>query len=148
MMNDTESKKSIRQVAIAEGLFVLESSSGKGAYLIGGKCRLCSQVHFPKEDSCPKCGGKSVEKVALSRRGKVYQATVFKHHRPSPGYDGPIPYAYGMVELPEGAGILAPFTECSLDEPLKVGTEVELVVEKFGEDAEGNNIIAFKFRPI
>ena len=39
------------------------------------------------------------------------------------------------------------FTDCDL-EALKMGMDVELVIEKLHEDEQGNEIITYKFRPI
>jgi hypothetical protein len=144
-----ESARSKRQIPIEEGLFTLPSSSDKG-HLIGSKCLSCGQVFFPKRAACPVCYGESMEQdIALSSKGKVYACTVFRHKKAPPGFEGKaIPYSYGYVELSEGVRVHTLFTDCDLKEPLKVGTEVEMVIRKFREDEDGNEIMTFMFKPV
>jgi len=66
--------------------------------------------------------------------------------KPPEFYRGPVPYAEGFVELPEGVRVQTLFTDCNLDD-LRVSMDVELVIEKLHEDEEGNEIVTFKFRP-
>ena len=94
------------------------------------------------------CFSEDVEPVPLSATGKVYSCTVFRQHRRVPGYNGPVPYMLGKVELPKGAGVLTPFTEVNLEKPLEEGSKVDLRVEKYGEEEQGNEIMTFKFAPV
>lgn len=144
----TADKATKKQISIDENVLVLPSSPAEQPYLMGSKCRGCGAVFFPQQPVCQSCFTPTTEKVKLSRKGRVYSCTVFRHHRHPPGYEGPIPYLFGQVELPEGAGVLTLFTDCSFDAPLERGTEVELKVEKFKEDEDGNEVMTFKFRPV
>ncbi|MDO8491862.1 MAG: Zn-ribbon domain-containing OB-fold protein [Dehalococcoidia bacterium] len=137
-----------KQVSIDENVLALPDAPSEAPHLLGSKCRACGAVFFPQQHTCQKCFSSALDKVKLSRRGRVYSCTVFRHHRRPPGYKGPLPYLFGQVELPEGAGVLTLFTDCSFDQPLKRGTEVELLVERFGEDEAGNDVMTFKFRPV
>ena len=60
-------------------------------------------------------------------------------------YKGPVPYAYGAVELSEGVELISLFTG-RLDD-LEVGMEVEMVIEKLFDDDEGHETTAYKFIP-
>jgi uncharacterized OB-fold protein len=82
----------------------------------------------------------------LSQHGKIYSVTVVTQ-RPPIYYQGPVPYAMGFVELPEGVRVQTLFTDCDPDR-LEIGMDVELVVEKLFEDKEGHDIITYKFRPV
>jgi uncharacterized OB-fold protein len=82
----------------------------------------------------------------LSQRGKIYSVTVVMQ-QPRPYYKGPVPYALGFVELPEGVRVETLFTDCD-PEILEVGMEVELVIEDLYEEDGGNELIAYKFRPV
>jgi uncharacterized OB-fold protein len=114
--------------------------------LLGSKCTECGFVVWPKQGTCPKCFSIDVEEVPLSRKGKVWSSTVV---RQAPGdYHGPVPYAVGVVELPEGAGVRTVFAGVTGDSVLPVGTEVELVFEQIGEDENGAALIGHKFRPV
>ena len=62
-------------------------------------------------------------------------------------YKGPVPYAFGLVELTEGLEIVTLFSVDDFSE-LEVAREVELVIEKLCDDDEGNEVLTFKFRPV
>lgn len=139
--NPPEIKK--KQLSINEKLFKLPAP-GEEPYLSGVKCRSCGELFFPKRTRCIHCFAEKMEEVALSKKGKVYTYTIV--HNATPGYTGPVPYAVGAVELQEGIVILSPLTQCNLDE-LKIGMDVELVLEKLYDDENGNEVISYKFRP-
>jgi uncharacterized OB-fold protein len=144
MDNVTDTSGSSRkQVSINEKLFKLPSPEEKPR-LTGVKCRSCGELFFPKRAKCIKCFAEEMEEVALSQRGKVYSYTIV--HHATPGYTGPLPYAVGAVELPGGIVVLSPLTQCHLDQ-LKIGMDVELVLEKLYEDENGKEVISYKFKP-
>jgi uncharacterized OB-fold protein len=62
-------------------------------------------------------------------------------------YKGPIPYAIGFVELPEGIRIETLFTGCDIED-VHVGMAVEMVIEKLHDDEAGKEVVAYKFRPV
>jgi uncharacterized OB-fold protein len=80
---------------VREGLFTVDPPA-----LIGGRCQACGTVRFPAADVCPSCQSGDCEQIALSTAGTVFTFTVV--HASPPGYLGAAPYAYGIVELPEG----------------------------------------------
>jgi len=86
----------------------------------------------------------------LSRRGKLFTFTV-NHYQPPPPYHPPdpfVPYATGVVELPEGLmiqGMIAPGYD---EKSLKVGMEMELIIDKLYEDEEGSEVLSWKFKPV
>lgn len=130
---------------IREGLFTEDAN---GVRLIGGLCRECAEIVFPANPFCPRCCRETTEPVALSRRGVLYSFTV-QRFKPPPPYCGPdpfVPYGVGLIELPGGVRI----TSVLKAEPddLHVGMEMELVVEAFFEDEDGNEILGYKFRPV
>jgi len=132
-----------KQVSINEKLFKLPSPDEE-SQLTGVKCGSCGELFFPKREKCIKCFAEEMEEVSLGRRGKVYSYTIV--HHATPGYTGPLPYAVGAVELPGGIVILSPLTQCDFDK-LKIGLDVELVLEKLYDDENGNEVISYKFRP-
>jgi uncharacterized OB-fold protein len=79
--------------AVREGLFTADS-------LVGACCGACGALRFPFVDVCPACQGTDCKQVALSTTGTVFTFTVV--HASPPGYLGEAPYAYGVVELPDG----------------------------------------------
>jgi uncharacterized OB-fold protein len=86
-----------------------------------------------------------LKETRLGPRGKIYSFTVVMQ-RPPEYYKGPVPYAVGFVELPQGVRIETLFTNCNFED-LKIGMDVEMVIEKLHEDEEGNEILTYKFRP-
>ncbi|MBW1682725.1 MAG: OB-fold domain-containing protein [Deltaproteobacteria bacterium] len=142
-MNDTK-----RWIPVREGLWSDPSADGGEAQLIGSHCLTCGELFFPRQDSglCSYCQSKDLEDIRLSSKGKIYSYTVVMQ-RPPVYYKAEVPYAIGFVELPEGIRVETLFTGCDL-EKLHVGMDVEMVIEKLHEDDEGNEIVAYKFRPV
>ena len=103
--------------------------------------------------SCPDCSGDEVEEILLSRRGTVYTWTIQNFPPPIPPYAGSgdrdtfVPYGVGYIELPEGVRVEGRLTEND-PEKLSIGMEMELVIEKFADDAEGNELVTFAFQPV
>ena len=137
----------VKQIPIKEGLWTVPSSPGERPQLIGSRCLRCGEVFFPKKayGICNHCQSKNLEEIKLNRKGKIYSFTIVMQ-KPPEYYKGPVPYAEGFVELPEGVRVESLFTDCNFDD-LRIGMDVEMVVEKLHVDEEGNEILAYKFRP-
>lgn len=136
-----------KQVPVEEGLFTWPSEEPR---LIGSRCNVCGEVTFPAQKVCPNCTSDNTEELLLSRRGTLYSFTIQRHRPPSPPYRGMdpfVPYGVGEVELPEGVIVTSALTE-SDPEALKIGMEMELLVEKFFEDDEGSDVVSYKFKPV
>ncbi|MCJ7786060.1 MAG: OB-fold domain-containing protein [Desulfobacterales bacterium] len=136
-----------KKIAVEEGLWTIPSSLGEKLHLIGSKCLSCGELYFPrkKKGLCIHCQQRSLEDVLLSSKGKIVSFSVVVQPPAGGFYKGPVPYAYGVVELPEGVELLSLFTG-NLGE-LRVGMQVEMVIEKLFDDDEGNEITTFKFMP-
>ena len=65
--------------------------------LIGGYSPTSGQYHFPLLDTCPYSGATDVERVLLSRDATLWAWTAVT--AAPPGYEGPVPYGFGVVEL-------------------------------------------------
>lgn len=143
-MKNTEVKATKKKVPLEQGLFTIPSSPGEKPHLLGSKCPACGEVVFPKQPICPNCCREGMEEIALGRRGKVYASSVVWY--PPQLYKGPIPYADAQVLLPEDVLIPTILTNCGTDKPVPIDAAVELVLEKFGEDAEGNEVMMYKFK--
>ena len=116
--------------------------------LVGSRCRICGEVSLGKRTTCPNCTAGKMEEIALGRIGKLRSYTVIRH-RPPGDYKGPasfVPFGLGLVELPEGIRVVSPIDGDV--EKLKIDMELELVVYKLYENEEGDDIIAFKFKPV
>jgi uncharacterized OB-fold protein len=141
-----ESEKN--RIPVREGLWAEPASVDEKPQLIGSRCRSCGELFFPRKDIalCGHCQSGELEEVKLSTKGKIYNYTIVTQ-RPPVYYRGEVPYALGFVELPEGIRIETLFTGCDPDS-LHVGMDVELVIQKLHEDDDGNEVMAYKFRPV
>lgn len=142
----SESATGKKQIPIEEGIFYQPQSPQEKPYLVGSKCTLCGYISFPKLMVCPRCVKKdTMKETHLSGKGKI--DTFSTCFAALPGFKASS--IQGYINLAEGARIwsLITGTEPS-GEALKIGMDVELLIEKLREDAEGNEIMSYKFRPV
>ena len=137
-----------KQIPAVEGLFRWEDEEPR---LIGGKCPNCDSLFFPQHHQMhkPECGKGGSEEVLLSRKGTLKSYTVH-HYAPPPPFIKPdpfVPFAIGLVSLPEGIDVVGMLTGVDIG-ALKTHIDVELVTEKITEDQDGNEIVTWKFRPV
>ncbi len=88
------------------------------------RCDGCGKIIFPARRICPSCRGDKLEKVILSRRGKVVTSTVV--HIAPLDFLMEAPYAVALVETPEGARLMAQVVDC---EPSAVAPGMEVSLE-------------------
>ena len=138
--------KARKRVPVKEGLFAMSTSPGEKSQLLASECPSCGEVLFPKRKLCTNCQETRLKEIPLSLRGKIYSFSVVMQH-PGKYYEGPVPYAFGWVEFPEMVRVQGLFS-CDDFDHLKIGMTVEVVVEKLTEDADGNDVVAHKFRLI
>jgi uncharacterized OB-fold protein len=81
--------------AITTGLFRLDADGT--ITLVGGRSRSSGRLHFPLAAVCPWTGADDVEPSDLPRRGRLWAWTTVT--APPPGYAGPVPYGFGVVEF-------------------------------------------------
>jgi uncharacterized OB-fold protein len=81
--------------AIHDGLFEIEKDGS--ITLIGGFSPTSGKYHFPLLDTCPYSGATDVERVLLSSDATLWAWTAVT--AAPPGYAGPVPYGFGVVEL-------------------------------------------------
>lgn len=140
-----------KQIPAIEGWFAWPPS--KEPYLIGSRCKSCGDYFFPKGSTChnPNCMSTELEEVPLSRRGKLYTYTINYFQPPLP-YVSPdpfVPYATAVMELEKEKMKVQGQIVSGYDfEKLKIGMEMEVVVEPLYKDSQGNDVIVWKFRPL
>jgi len=128
------------RVPLKEGLL---SGVDESARLLGGRCPSCTRFSFPAQSLCPYCASDGCATVPLSARGVIEVCTTVIN-RP-PGYDGPVPFGFGVVELPEGIRIISRIIN---PERAKPGTAVVLRLEPLGTDAGGREVMTYAYEPV
>jgi uncharacterized OB-fold protein len=105
---------------------------GDEVRLIGGYSPTSGHHHFPLSPVCPYTGADDVERVTLPSTGVLWAWTAVT--TPPPGYDGPIPYGFGVVEL-DGIGlrVVGRLTE-SDPVSLRDGQPMRVVAEPVNDD--------------
>ncbi len=113
---------------VAAGLFETDPPR-----LCGSRCPVCGRAAFPRHDVCPSCGAAGCEPVRLGPRGRLWAWTTVTS-RP-PGYGGPVPYGFGVVELDDGLRVVTrlalPLDDARFGRPMHLR-----IVEVRGEDGE------------
>jgi hypothetical protein len=128
-------------------------TTGDAPALLGSRCASCGTVAFPKETAfCrnPACSGTEFDEVELSRRGRVWSYTDAQYQPPPPyipATDPYVPFALAAVELAEGLVVLGQVADGYGVGDLKVGAEVELVVETLYADETGPRSI-WRWKPV
>ncbi len=138
-----------KQIPAVDGWFVADGE----AALLGSRCKTCGSYFFPKEDFfCrnPSCKGSEFDEVPLSQRGRLWSYTDNRYPPPRP-YVAPepfVPFIVAAVELDtEKMVVLGQIVAGVAIEDLKVGMEMELVLDPLYEDDE-NEYIVWKWRPV
>jgi uncharacterized OB-fold protein len=111
--------------------------------LLGSRCRVCGSHFFPVREACSGCLSDDLEMVRFSTRGALYTYSVV--HQSTPAFE--VPYVLGYVDFPEGVRIMGQITGCEIED-VHIGMALELSLEPFGEDEEGNPLTGYRFRPV
>ena len=124
----------------------LPESAGDQPYLWGNKCKSCGAAFAGARIACSKCTSQEMEEIRLSNEGEVYAFTII--YQSFPGI--PAPFVAATVDLPEGVSVRATINGLDPNNPDPkdwLGKKVEMYTEKVYSDKEGNDVIAYKFRP-
>ncbi len=129
-------------------MLALPAAPNDSGHLLGSRCRGCGELFFIRRSICECCQGQDLEDATLSSHGRLHSFTVMYYPAPPP-YRAPepfVPYGVGWIELPEGIVVYSLLTE---NDParLHTGMEMELVIEPFCLDADGNEVMTCRFRP-
>ena len=112
-----------------------------GVTLLGGWSASSGLRHFPRAAVCPFTGADDVEAIDLPRTGTVWLHTTV--HVAPPGYAGPVPYGFGVVEL-DGSPLLRVLSRLA-GEGLAPGCTVHLGGEEL-PGPDGEPVITWVFR--
>lgn len=120
---------------------LLASASDGQVRLVGGRCKACGAYALRALSVCPECWAEdTLEKVELSPRGRVVSS--FTARTAPPGFKPP--YAFALIDLPEGLRVLMRITNGQLS----IGDEVELERGELGESEAGVSLVGPVFRPV
>lgn len=128
-------------------------TTGDAPALLGSRCTTCTTTYFPPTGGfCrnPTCSGEEFETVELSRRGSVWSYTDAQYQPPAPYISRTDPYepfALAAVELAEGITVLGQVADGYGVGDLKVGAEVELVIETLNSTDDGDLLI-WRWKPV
>jgi uncharacterized OB-fold protein len=90
-----------------------------------------------------------MEDAEFGPTGKVWSCAIQDYPPPAPAkYDQPYsPYAMAVVDLDDGLRVLG---RVSTDDPRALAPDrrVELVIEPLCHDADGNEVVTWKFKPV
>lgn len=117
--------------------------------LVAQKCVACAKLAFPPRATCPSCGARDAEDVALSGRGRVYSFTIIAQG------SGPSEFAAeqsmtgdyvsAIVELEEGPRVAARLADVAA-RAVDVGMPVEATLRRLYRQ-QGVDRYGFKFAP-
>jgi uncharacterized OB-fold protein len=124
---------------VREGLF----TEGAEPHLIGASCATCGRQHFPRTDTCPYCGADTVSACELPSTGRLWAWTTVT--APPPGYAGPVPYGFGVVELGECIRVVTRLTVPDAA-ALHAGQAMRLVLDDVGDAGQGP-LLSWAFAP-
>ncbi len=115
-------------------------------YLVGSRCKQCGATYLGTRMACSRCfSTDQMDEVKLSDKGELHVFSIV--HQSAPGV--PTPYVAAIVDLPEGVSVRCNIEGVEPDpQKLKFGMPVQMVTEKIRTDREGNDVIAFSFRPV
>ena len=135
------------EVLIRNNIFIFPEEENHTPRLIGGKCKACGDVVFPKRVLCDICGSdEPTEKILIGEKGILDTYTVVRVGYP--GYD--LPYIMAIVTLPEGKDlqVLAQLEDCKPEE-VRIGMPLIITTGKIKTDlSSGKDVIAYKYRPV
>ena len=137
----TETRLEAAPRPIAERLF---RDAPDGPHLLAGRCIACGQLHFPRGPVCPYCAADDPDERPVGPTARLWLFTAVTS-RP-PGYRGPLPFGFGIVELDGGLRVVARLTEADVTR-LRPGLPMRLVLEPLHTDDDGRPVVSYAFRP-
>ncbi|MFT4084789.1 MAG: Zn-ribbon domain-containing OB-fold protein [Nocardioides sp.] len=97
------------------------------------RCADCGHLRHPPGPACPQCRSFEWDTVEASRQARLHSWTVL-HHPKDDAFTYPL--AVGLVDLPEGARLVADIAGVDHDQ-LHIGMELEV---GFAEHAHGETL--------
>jgi uncharacterized OB-fold protein len=117
--------------------------------LMGSRCQKCGSLFVPPRSICIKCHGSEMKWAEIRGKGKLAAFTCIAIGPPfmtKEGYDRKHPYVSGVVELEEGARVVARIegVDGTKPESIKIGTPLKVEFLHRGEGANATTFLAFR----
>ena len=125
--------------------FLRLGQNGEQPHLMAKKCGRCGAVYLGNRVACSKCyTAGPFSEIRLSDRGTLWVYSIV--HQSAPGV--PTPYVAAIVDLQEGVSVRCTLIDVEpKPENITFGMPVEMITKKVREDKDGNDVIAFFYRP-
>lgn len=129
---------------LEEGLWVATEG---GYLLLGHLCTSCNEVFFPRRrrQHCPHCFCNRLKEIYLGPDGRLSSFSIVMIAPGGGFYRGPVPYAYGCIDLPDEVRIRSLLASDEI-EILEVGMAVTLTIEVLYVSDDGVPVATFLFR--
>jgi uncharacterized OB-fold protein len=102
--------------------------------LLVQRCDACGHFSHPAPDRCPVCLSRDLSPAAMSGRGTIFSFTVIRRAF-HPGFAADLPYVVALVELAEQAGLHLITSIVGNAAQLRIGAEVAVEFEPYGDFA-------------
>ena len=117
--------------------------------LMGSRCKQCGAFYVPPRPICIKCYASEMEWVQTKGKGKLAAFTCIAVGPPfmmEEGYNRTRPYVSGVVELEEGARVVARIegVDGSKPETIRIGTALRVEFLHRGEGEDSTTFLAFR----
>lgn len=145
----SEGKNTNKQIPAVNGWFTMPPEE---FHIIANKCTGCGDMSFPPDGTCrnPACSKEAkIKKEPLKGRGKLATYTI-NHYAPPPPYHKAkdfAPFGVCFVDMEEGLPIKGMVAK-GFENGLKVGMDMEAVIETLYIDDDGNEVMIYKFKPV
>jgi len=119
--------------------------------LMGSRCKKCHRLFVPPRPICPHCYGDEMQWAEMMGRGKLVAFTSIAIGPPfmvKQGYDAKNPYCIGVVELDEGARVVARIEGVAASNPERIKIGTPLIVKYLHQGDEENLKTFLAFRPV
>jgi uncharacterized OB-fold protein len=117
--------------------------------LMGSRCQECGSLSVPPRSICIKCHSSEMKWVEMQGKGKLAAFTCIAIGPPfmiKEGYDRKHPYISGVIELEEGAKVVARIEgmDGTRPETIRIGTPLKVEFLHREEGADATSFLAFR----
>jgi uncharacterized protein len=117
---------------------------GEAPHLVANECTSCGARYFDRRNACAGCFATEFKKVDVPTDGEVRAFTIVS--MAAPGI--PVPFVSATIDC-GGTSVRGNVVNTeATPEAVTLGMKVRLTTFPLGEDAQGNEAIAFGFEPV